>query len=136
MRMRRQLAALLAACGLWAGSVQAQTPIDQQLVRQTVEQVLGAWNTPELNQWLAPDFPGRDRLLAALSFDVPPTARLRILSIGAIQLLEQERTEGGLISLVSVSVRAQAEWEAPENGLQRREGTGEYILRFIRTVPR
>jgi hypothetical protein len=134
--MRLRLAALFTACALWAGAVQAQAPADQQLARQAVEQILGAWNTAELNQWLAPEFPDRDRLLAALSFDVPPTARLRILSIGAVQLLEQERTDKGLVSLVSVTVRAQAEWEDAENGLQRRVGTSEYILRLIRTVPR
>lgn len=136
MSIRRWLTVPLAAFLLWSLPTQARIPVDQQLVRQTVERILQAWNTPELERWLAPDFPDRNRLLAALDFDAPPTARLRILSIGAIQLLEQERTPDGLVSLVSVSVRAQAEWEEPDKGLQRRTGTSAYLLRITQTVPR
>lgn len=136
MRMRRGLAALLAAFLLWAGAAQAQMPVDQRVVREAVAKILGDWNTLELKQWLSSEFPGRDRLLAALDFDVPPTARLRILSIGSVQTLEQERIDRGLASLVAVSVRAQAEWEDPEHGFQRRTGTSEYILRIVQRVPR
>lgn len=134
MRVGRLGVALFAVWLAWSGSAQAS--VDQQLARQAVEQILATWNTTSLNQWLAADFPNRDQVLAALSFDVPPTARLRILSIGAAQLLEQERTDQGLISLVSVQVRAQAEWEDPKAGLQRRAGTSQYIVRLMQTVPR
>lgn len=134
--MRRKIAALAAAGLLLAGAAQAQVPVDKVVVRQAVEQVLRAWNTPTLGHWLAADFAERDRLLAALSFDAPPTARLRVLSIGGIQLLEQERSDGVLRSLVSVTVRAQAEWEDLQQGFQRREGTAEYVLRIVREVPR
>lgn len=139
--MRRQrLAALAAACLLFAGATRAGqptlAPVDPTVVRLAVERILDAWNTPELNHWLAPDFADRDRLVAALSFDVPATARLRILGIGGIQTLRQERRDGALLSLVSVTVRAQAEWEDPQRGFQRRDGTAEYILRITREVPR
>lgn len=134
--MRRKIAALAAAGLLLVGAAQAQVPVDKVVVRQAVEQVLRAWNTPTLDHWLAVDFAERDRLLAALSFDAPPTARLRVLSIGGIQLLEQERSDGVLRSLVSVTVRAQAEWEDLQQGFQRREGTAEYVLRIVREVPR
>lgn len=119
-----------------ARAEQPVTPVAPAVVRQAVEQVLASWNTPTLGHWLAADFAARDQLLAALSFDVPPTARLRVLGIGGIQTLEQERGDGVLQSLVSVTVRAQAEWEEPGQGLQRREGTAEYVLRISRRVPR
>ncbi|NLO80937.1 MAG: hypothetical protein GX093_11670 [Xanthomonadaceae bacterium] len=135
--MRRWLTALVAAALLWANAGLAQTPPPEaRLARQAIEQILTAWNTPELGHWLAADFAGRDQLLAALTFDVPATARLRILAIGPVQVLEQQRGAGTLTSLVSVRVRAQAEWEQPGQGLQRREGTAEYILRITREVPR
>jgi hypothetical protein len=134
--MRRWIAALAAAAGLWAGVVHAYPPVDPVVARHAVERVLASWNTPELGHWLAPDFIGRDQLLAALSFDVPPAARLRILSIGGVQTLEQARVDDALVSLVSVTVRAQAEWEQPGQGLQRRDGTAEYILRIARGVLR
>jgi hypothetical protein len=135
---RHSIAALAAASMLLVGVVRAEAPaaVDPAVVRQTIQQILASWNTPTLNHWLAPDFAGRDELLAALSFDVPPTARLRILGIGGIQTLQQERRDGVLLSLVSVTVRAQAEWEDPGQGFQRREGTAEYILRISREVPR
>lgn len=134
--MRRWITALAAAAVLWVGIGQAQSAPEPQIARQAIEQILSTWNTPELGHWLATDFVGRDQLLAALSFDVPAMARLRILSIGAVQLLQQEREPGMRTSLVSVAVRAQAEWEQPGQGLQRREGTAEYILRITREVPR
>lgn len=134
--MRRWITALAAAASLWLGVGQAQSSPEPQLARQAIEQVLAAWNTPELSHWLAADFVGRDQLLAALNFEVPAFARLRILSIGAVQVLEQERRPGALTSLVAVTVRAQAEWEQPGQGLQRRDGTAEYILRLTREVPR
>jgi hypothetical protein len=137
MRCHR-CAALAAACALLVGVARAHepVPVDPAVVRQAVEQILGTWNTPELNYWLAADFSGRDQLLAALNFDVPPVARLRVLGIGGIQTLQQERGDGALHSLVAVTVRAQAEWEDPRQGFQRREGTAEYILRITRVVPR
>lgn len=134
--MSRRIAALAAAALLWAGVVQAQVPVDPTVARQAVERVLAAWNTPELGHWLATDYVGRDQLLATLNFDVPPSARLRILAVGAVQTLQQERRGNALVSLVSVTVRAQAEWEQPGQGLQRREGTAEYILRISREAPR
>jgi hypothetical protein len=138
--MSRRIAALAAAGLLLSGVLQAEpagrAPVDPAIARQAVEQILEAWNTPALNYWLAPDFVGRDRLLAALSFDVPPTARLRILGIGGIQTLQQERARGTLVSLVAVTVNAQAEWEEPQQGLQRRQGSAEYIVRIERRVPR
>lgn len=111
-------------------------PVDPAVVEQAVNQLFAAWNTSALPGWLAQDFAQRARLLSTLNFDLPPTARLRVLGLGGAQTLEQYRTAEARISLVRVLVRGELSWEDPRLGPQRHEGYAEYVLRLRREVPR
>lgn len=112
-------------------------PVHRSLIENAARTVIAAWNSPALAGLLGEEFYGRDQLLDAFSRQVPPGARLRLLSIGGIQTLQQQPLEAGAVaSLVSVTVTAQLEYNSAEDGFVRREGTNELILRIVRRVPR
>lgn len=153
--MRSYLATLLAACVLLPAQVLASetrqpaptpatsiigpedfVPVDPALVEQAVAALVFSWNTPALEDWLAPDFPDRDRLLLALAAQVPISARLHLLGLGGVLVLEQVREDNALISLVRATGMLRLEYQDPELGFQRREGRAEFVLRLRREVPR
>lgn len=147
--MRASCTALLLAAWLgFLGPVQAApgaprapvtlsqglVPVDPAVVERSVAALLSTWNTPGFAAMLAPDFPGRERLLSALA-GAPLTARLELAGLGGIQTLEQVREAGALISLVSATARVVLLYD-DAGGPQRREGTVELILRVRREAPR
>jgi hypothetical protein len=153
--MRSHLATLLAACVLLpapviagaspqpaeaptvaAVSPAAFVPVDPALVEQAVSALVFSWNTPALDDWLAPDFPDRDRLLLALAEQAPITARLQLLGLGGVLVLEQVREGSALVSLVRATGSLLLEYQDPALGHQRREGRAEFVLRLRREVPR
>lgn len=111
-------------------------PVAPELVEALAKDLLRRWNDRGLDELLAADFPQRDRLLDAFPNRVPPGARLRLLSVGAIQTLEQQRIEAGVVSTVSAVINAQLEYDDPERGFQRHQGSAEYLFRITRRAPR
>lgn len=108
-------------------------PVSRELVENAVRKIVQAWNNKNLEEVLGEDFYDRDLLIDAMSEKVPRDAELRILSIQGIQTLSQhvEVDPSGnrwLISTVSATVRTQVEFNDPDRGFQRREGTNEYIF--------
>ncbi|MCC5858403.1 MAG: hypothetical protein JJT90_09625 [Ectothiorhodospiraceae bacterium] len=101
-------------------------------VEDFVNALLEAWNGQGLERLLAEDFPDRNRLLGDLA-ELPPTARLRLLSIGPVQTLESSWEEDALVTLLSVRVRARVELEG-EDGPRRHETTQELVIRFVRRL--
>ena len=112
----------------------ALRPVSPETVRAAIERLVKAWNTPDLEPLLSERFPDKARLLDALAAKVPRDARLNLLAIQAIQVLEQRevaRAGGGereIVSRVSVTFRTQVEFNDPSSGFQRREGVNEAIL--------
>ena len=110
-------------------------PAERQQVEDWLQELAAAWNTPMLGDFLHPDFPQRQRLLAALEDDVPPDARLRILSVGPVQVLDQRREPGRLNRTLRVGLRLQVEGPADDGGLERRESRQNLVLEWTRKVP-
>ena len=108
-------------------------PVPRELVEDAVKELIQAWNNNNLEEVLSEDFYDKDLLLDAMSEKVPRDAELRILSIQGIQTLSQHvevepSGEKWLVSTVSATVRTQVEFNDPDTGFQRREGTNEYIF--------
>src|SRR5690606_10633694 len=94
-------------------------PLREQ-VEEFVRALAAAWGGAELGRFLAPDFPARERVLDELALQVPLDARLRILSVGIMQLVGQHALpDGSRVSEVLVRVRAQVEFTAADGRLQR-----------------
>ena len=111
-------------------------PVDRKVVDEVVRKVFAQYNTLELGENLANEFYDKERLLDAVSEQVPRDAQVRVLSVQGVETFDQEiqpDPSGGLdwlVSVVSVTVRAQMEFNDPTGGFQRREGTNELILRI------
>lgn len=111
----------------------SQQPVSAARVEEAVKKIAAAWNTPNLAPMLADSFYDKSRLVDALSTKVPRDARLRVLSVQGIQTLNQylQKSASGMeqrISRVSVTVRTQLEYNDPQAGFQRLDGTNEFIL--------
>jgi hypothetical protein len=118
-------------------------PIDRRELERTIGELVAKWNTPEFASTLAETFFDRTRLEDAVNTDVPRDARLRLLSLEGVQTLDQHviPDPSGLpidtvVSTVSATVRAQAEFKDASNGFQRQEGFNELILRISQRMLR
>ena len=112
-------------------------PLDRALVEAAVETVFAKYNTPEFRQVLSKDFFNATRLGDAIVEIVPRDAKLRVLAVQNIQVLEQRRVLSSsgapafLTSIVSATVNAQMEFTNTVTGqFVRREGVNELILRI------
>lgn len=118
-----------------ARRVKERKPIDLQKLADAIKDIMASWNTPKLASKLSDKFYDKDHLLDALNTRVTRDARLSILSIQGIQILDQYVIAGQsgaldtYVSTVSATVRTQVEFNDPVNGFQRLNGTNEYILK-------
>lgn len=115
-------------------------PVSPAIVRAAVERLVKSWNTPDLGPLLSERFPDKARLLDALASGVPRDARLGLLAIQGMQVLDQRFAPSAngieleVTSRVSVTFRTQVEFNDPSSGFQRREGVNEAIL-TVREIP-
>lgn len=113
-------------------------PVEQPVARDTAEAaartVMDAWNTPDMAAALSASFVDRDRLLDAMDEQAPSDARLQVLGVRGIETLGQTTQGDRRVSTVSVTVRAQLQYEDPQSGLVRREGTSELLLQVSEPI--
>lgn len=116
-----------------AVSITPLKPLDQQLIRQGIDEILTAWNRGEIQDVLAEDFVNVQRLADTIITVVPRDARLSLLSLRSHHLLRQyhlkEPGQGSWrVSRVAVTVRLQLTFNDPRTGYQRLPSTSEFIL--------
>jgi hypothetical protein len=117
--------------------------IDRRQLETAVQALAAAWNTPALEAQLAPNFYDKSRLDDVLNTNVPRDAKLRVLGIQGVQILDQYMIPdaSGLfdtyVSRVSATVRTQVEFTSTtDSSFQRRDGTNEFILKVTQRVLR
>lgn len=116
-----------------AQRVVPQKSVDRAKVEEAVAKIAAAWNTPDLERHLAPGFHDRARLTDNLASRAPRDARLRVLGIQGMQVLDQYLQPGSagrpptIVSQVSVTVRTQIEFNDAA-GFQRLDGTNELVI--------
>jgi len=118
-----------------------EIPLPKSLVEKVLRQLLGQWNRPGMPPTLSRRFPNRNRLLDSLDVSMNRDASLRITGIQSFQTLDQHlqkdrKVEGGraIMSRVLVTAQTQVEFNDPQKGLQRIDGTNEYLI-SIRHLP-
>ncbi len=114
-------------------AVTSMRPVSAARVEDAVKKIADAWNTPNLEPMLADSLYDKSRLTDALLTKVPRDAKLRVLAIQSMQTLSQhlQNTASGMeqrVSRVSVTARTQIEYNDPQTGFQRLDGTNEFIL--------
>ncbi len=109
-------------------------PLNREVVENAMKKIVNFWSRNDLQKVLGKEFYDRERLQDAMNSKVPRDARLDILSIQGIQTLGQEIVKGEkgemVVSTVSVTARTEVLYNDPQKGLQRLEGTNEYIIRI------
>jgi hypothetical protein len=127
-----------AVVPLSADSVDRIRPVALEVVEKAVNDLFAAWNEPHLEQYLHKELYDKSRLLDTIDSAVPRDATVRVLSIQGVETLQQyvqkKVRTSVLVSRVSAVVRTQIEFNDPTDGLQRREGTAEYVFEIIERV--
>lgn len=136
-RQLNRIATPGATQGLPAGAsvLTNARPVPIARIESSVKGIAAAWNTQQLDSYLAKNFNDRSRLLDTLNASVPRDASLRVLSIQGSQTLLQytQRDPDGtqaIHSRVSVTVRTQVEFTDTKGVFQRLDGTNDLILLF------
>ena len=132
-----------SATNLPEGAVEAKQlqPLDREFVDKAVKDAIAQWNTPGMAETLAQEFYDSSRLTDAMSTIVPKDASLRVQSVQGIQTVEQylmpdpDGGRGELVSIVSVTVRTQLEFNSPSTGFVRFPGVNEFILEVSQPAP-
>lgn len=104
-----------------------------------VNQVVDAWENGELGKVLGDDFQDRQRLLDSMAEDVPRDAEIRLLGVRGVQTVQQfagPQKQGSreVVSVVSLTVDSQVEFNDPERGFRRLRGQNQFLLRITEEV--
>lgn len=118
-----------------AGDSQHIVPVPIRHVEDFIHELAAAWNQQRLEPYLHLDYPNRSRVIAGFPGRVVPGTRLRILSVGPVQTVEQTRRGNVLVSTVVARLRAELEIPESSGGFRRRPTTQELIIRVVRQVP-
>jgi hypothetical protein len=109
--------------------------IDPQKAESYTRKILQSWNSEKFKKYISSDFYEKSRLFDSMTdpTKVPKDARINVLSIDSVQTLNQyERNSSNgkeIISIISVTATTQIEFNDPQRGFRRLEGTNEYIIK-------
>lgn len=117
--------------------VTAFRPVDRAMVEEGLKKIFAAYssNPASLGPMLAERFHRKSLLLDTMSQNLPSDARVRLLSLDAVNTLGQHVMpgEGGkpdvLVSMVNATARTQFIYNDRVLGFRSLEGTADYLLR-------
>lgn len=104
-------------------------PVDRPLIEKTVRALAASWNTQDLQKYLGKDFYDKQRLGDNINSFIQRDGKLKVLSVGGQQTLQQYEEGGKLVSRVSVVVNTQIEFTHPTAGFQRFPGRTELVFK-------
>ncbi len=128
----RALNAISAPAQLPEGAVAVDNfqPVDARIVDKTVKQLVGSWNSKDIEKHLGKDFYDKARLQENIQSSIPRDAKLNLLSVQGQQTLQQYEQDGVRVSRVSVIVNTQIEFNHPTAGFQRFPGRTELVFKI------
>ena len=136
----KQQEGAIAAAGYERAS--SATSLSPALVEKVVDDLFDSWNTPDLGAILTRDFANRSRILDAIQTGAPRYARLKVLAIQDLKIVDQyvrphPSGDGSyqLLSRISVRIVCEvAQSTALTKRFQRLEGTSEYLIQVTQKV--
>lgn len=116
--------------------------VPRATIEKAVTQVFESWNTTQMANTLAKNFPNRSRVLDGVRSGAPRGVALEVQQVKHARVLEQfirKHPSGDgsvqIMSRLSVSVRAKAVYDSPLSGqFTKLEGTSDYIIRITQKV--
>ncbi len=126
-----------------AERVERLQPLPRELIERAVRQFFAAYSNDRarMNEMLG-DIYDRERILDGLGTRIPPDAKLRVMGVEAVQIVQQYiETDAGSgqrvrVSRVAVTVRGELTYNSRQYGFVRREGRSEYLLYVNQLVRR
>lgn len=114
--------------------------IDTRTVKSNVDKAFHAWNNGGgLMNTLSDNFYDKTRFGDAMQTNIPKDSKAKVLSTGGIQTIEQKIVvdpDGTkrLVTLGSVIVNSQVEFNDPQKGFVRVPGTNEVIFEMSQKI--
>lgn len=114
--------------------------VPREVVEKAVRDITNAWNSGRLEAYLDRDFANGFRLEDVFRFTLPRDAKLTVLSIRSVTVLDQQMRPDttkpnqpasavSVVSLVSAIVETQIEFLDGRTGFVRLPGANEFTLR-------
>ena len=114
--------------------------VPREVVEKAVRDITNAWNSGRLEAYLDRDFANGFRLEDVFRFTLPRDAKLTVLSIRSVTVLDQQMRPDtvkpdqpasvmSVVSLVSAIVETQIEFLDGRTGFVRLPGSNEFTLR-------
>lgn len=119
--------------------VQQPAPLNVGGVRSNVENFFNKWNNGDVTNMLSDNYYDKTRLGDAMQTNIPRDSKLKIVSIGSVQTLEQRIVtdpDGSRrkVTLGSVNVNSQVEYNDPNKGFVRVPGMNEIVFEMSEKI--
>jgi len=116
--------------------VQKPVPLDTEKVRSSVESLFNTWNNGDIGNMISDNFYEKSRFNDAMQTNIPKDSKAKIQGMGSVQTLEQRiinDPDGSRrrVTLGSVTVKSQIEFNDPKNGFIRVPGTNEIVFEMV-----
>jgi len=113
--------------------VKQPVPLNTETVRSNVEGLLSKWNNGDVTNMLSDNFYDKTRFGDAMQTNIPRDSKIKVMGMGSVQTLEQRIVtdpDGSKrrVTLGSVNVNSQVEFNDPNKGFVRVPGTNEIIF--------
>ncbi len=113
--------------------VKQPEPLKVDTVRPNIDKLFTTWNSGDVTGMLSDNFYDKSRFGDAMQTEVPRDSKVKVMGMGAIQTLEQRIVTDPdgtkrRITLGSVNVNSQVEFNHPEKGFVRVPGTNEIVF--------
>ena len=120
-------------------AVPEPVPLDTGQVRDKVERTFDTWNNGDVGGMLSDNFYDKSRFNDAMQTKIPRDSRVKVQGMGSVQTLEQRIVndpDGGRrrVTLGSVTVNSQIEFNDPAKGFVRVPGTNELIFEMSEKI--
>mgnify|MGYP000862529774 FL=1 len=109
------------------------------VVRGKVDKALRSWNNGDISSYLSDNFYDKSRFGDSMQTSIPKDAKLRVLDMGSMQILEQKIVtdpDGSRrrVTLGSVEVNSQIEFNDNKNGFVRVPGKNEILYEMSEKI--
>jgi len=119
--------------------VKQPVPLDTEKVRNNVEGLFNKWNNGDVTDMLSDNFYDKTRFGDAMQTNIPRDSKVKVMGMGSVQTLEQRIVtdpDGSKrkVTLGSVNVNSQVEFNDPSKGFVRVPGTNEIVFEMSEKI--
>jgi len=119
--------------------VRQPAALNTETVRSNVENMFNSWNNGDVTNMLSDNFYDKTRFGEAMQTNIPRDSKIKVMGMGSVQTLEQRIVtdpDGSKrrVTLGSVNVNSQVEFNDPSKGFVRVPGTNEIVFEMSEKI--